>query len=85
MTEARYVLDAECDARTTKILTGIATLDKKLDRLHRRLYEDNGEPSLQTRINQNSATARAAHRLIWILITSALTFVGAFLLWHVTH
>jgi len=46
-----------------------ASIEKKLDRLYDKLFEDNGSPCLQTRVDRNTRWIGSV-KAIWVIVFS---------------
>ena len=62
-----------------RILRKLSDLDKKLEALERRLFLDNGNLSLQSKINRNSQTLKLVVGVFTVIGTFVLTLLGVFI------
>ena len=74
---SEFVTDEACSKRTSEIMAA-------LHRIERRLFFDNGTPSIQTRIDRNERVITTMRRVVWGLwgavVTMASGVIVAFVL-----
>lgn len=58
---SEYVSTEECKAHTGELLIAIR-------RLEQRLYQDNGTPSIQTKLDRNTRAIQSMQRLVWLAV-----------------
>ena len=85
-----------CDARTQAIMDKLNSIEsmgreraEKIERLSARLYKDNGQVSVQTRLDRHEQLIHtvqvAADRMVWMGATALLGFTGTVIVAILNH
>ena len=69
------VKHAELVSIQTNTLKAIEALKEDVDRLERRLYVDNGSPSIQTRLDRHERFIKIANFISYAAITAVITIL----------
>tara|TARA_Y100000004_G_C8654995_1_gene302724 strand:+ start:229 stop:492 length:264 start_codon:yes stop_codon:yes gene_type:complete len=69
------VKHAELVSIQTNTLKAVESLKGDVDRLERRLYVDNGSPSIQTRLDRHERFIKIANLISYAAITTVITIL----------